>query len=71
MESQGPKLEIKFIASEFSHYQKTHGKKKSSPKYWKASHQLLIHWFPNFNNTQHFYNYRPKGRFFQILNKGK
>ena len=29
--------------------------KKSSPKYWKASHQLLIHWFPNFNNTQHFY----------------
>ena len=45
--------------------------KKSSPKYWKASHQLLIHWFPNFNNTQHFYNYGPKGRNFQILSKGK
>ena len=43
--------------------------KKSSPKYWKASHQLLIHWFPNFNNTQHFYNYRPKGRFFKYKTK--
>ncbi|MAG19538.1 MAG: hypothetical protein CMB98_05615, partial [Flavobacteriaceae bacterium] len=30
VESQGPKLEIKFIASDFSHYHKTHGKKKLS-----------------------------------------
>ena len=29
VESQGPKLEIKFIASDFSHYHKTHGKKSS------------------------------------------
>ena len=39
----------------------------SSPKYWKASHQLLIHWFPNFNNTQHFIIIDPS-RYFNKTN---
>ena len=55
VENPEPKPEIKFTASDVSHHLKTPGNKKSSPNYWKASHQLLIYWFPNFNNTQHFY----------------